>query len=181
MQDLDSCFDHHEVSTAGLGQLTYLWRHSPGASRVGIHGINSISNGSRPGATILGQVHCKRRSFLVPPSNADYSRPDEPHKVSLQRRCPGLQLSTSSLVPVPGKSGLISSRIKSPVKKMLRKPKSERFCSVRSRLFAGHLYWPEVQQRRPRWFGSWWTCSFPYVRRKPGGNAGHPQGEPRVP
>ncbi len=25
--------------------------------------------------------------------DADYSRPDEPHKILLQRRCPGLQLS----------------------------------------------------------------------------------------
>ncbi len=63
--------------------------------------MHSISNSSRTGATVMSQVYCKLRPFLVPPSDADNSRSNEPHRVFLQRRCPGLQVSSRSFAPGP--------------------------------------------------------------------------------
>ncbi len=47
------------------GTYLYLWRHSPAASWVVIHGIYSISKSSQPGATVLGQVHGKWRPQFI--------------------------------------------------------------------------------------------------------------------
>ncbi len=50
----------------------------------------------------LSQAPYKRHLLLVSPSDAEYSKSDEPYKVLIHRRCPGLQLSSSSFAHGPG-------------------------------------------------------------------------------
>ncbi len=100
------------------------------ASWVGTHGSYGIPNSSRAGATALGQVHYNRCPFLVSPSDVDYSRPDEPHKVLLWRRCRGLKLPSSSLAP--GTVYIISRWLTSPGG--IRQRPSSRSCSMHRHL-----------------------------------------------